>query len=517
MERAKLIIVAILLAIVGAVIPILVVLYLSVERAIQTEQKHLSNITHEVVKRASHTASLAREALYELNKLHIQSVCAPDHLNAMRKITVDNPVVEEIGFFENGLLKCSIWGAANSPVSQYAPDLITARGFGASFNIKSMVRNNKLLIAFQYGNYYILVDPLRFLDILVDPSVQIALTTQKGVLIAERHRPDMKLVKQFSQDHQQVEDKIIAYTSSDEGFVATAIESREVLYNELRNELGLLLPLAIAISAFIIGLVIYFSQHRLSIAGELASAIKNKRLTLFYQPIVSLKTGQCVGAEALVRWFRPSGEQLSPDLFIPIAEKEGLITKITEQVIDLVIADLGKVLSVDRDLHISINLSAADIKKGQILKTLEAKLATTFILNSQIWLEITERAFVELNFAKEMIQNARSLGYVVAIDDFGTGYSSLSYLQNLELDVLKIDKSFIASIRTDSATSNVTPHIIDMAKALNLKILAEGIELVEQAEYLDLKEVEYGQGWLYSKALNVDDFIAFYKDKNKKI
>ncbi|RAP38448.1 hypothetical protein B1207_00735 [Legionella quinlivanii] len=517
MERAKLIIVASLLAIVGAVIPILIVLYLSVERAIQAEQKHLSNITDEIVKRASHTAGLARETLYELNRLKIQPVCSPEHVNVMRKMTVDNPVVEEIGFFENGLLKCSIWGALNTPVSQYAPDLITARGFGASFNIKSTVRNNKLLIAFQYGNYYILVDPLRFLDILVDHSIQIALTTQKGVLIAERNQPDMNLVKQFSQDHQQVDDKIIAYTSSDEGFVATAIESREVLYNELRNELGLLLPLAIAISAFIIGLVIYFSQHRLSIAGELASAIKNKKLYLLYQPIVALKTGQCVGAEALIRWPRPSGKEISPELFIPIAENEGLITQITEQVIDLMIADLGKVLSVDRDLHISINLSAADIKKGQILKILEAKLANTFILNRQIWLEITERAFVELAFAKEMIQNARGLGYVVAIDDFGTGYSSLSYLQNLELDILKIDKSFIGSVRTESVTSGVTPHIIDMAKTLNLKILAEGIELVEQAEYLDSKEVEYGQGWFYSKALNVDDFIAFYKEKNKKV
>ncbi|WP_165483039.1 CSS-motif domain-containing protein [Legionella genomosp. 1] len=269
MERAKLIIVAILLAIVGAVIPILVVLYLSIERAIQTEQKHLSNITHEVVKRASHTAGLARETLYELNRLKIQPVCSPEHVNVMRKMTVDNPVVEEIGFFENGLLKCSIWGAFNTPVSQYAPDLITIRGFGASFNIQSTVRNNKLLIAFQYGNYYILVDPLRFLDILVDHSIQIALTTQKGLLIAERNQPDMKLVKQFSQDHEQVDDKIIADTSSDEGFVATAIESREVLYNELRNELGLLLPLAIAISAFIIGLVIYLSQHRLQLPANL--------------------------------------------------------------------------------------------------------------------------------------------------------------------------------------------------------------------------------------------------------
>lgn len=408
MERIKLIIVAVLLAIAGAVIPTLIVMYLSIERAINTEKTHLSNISDEVIERAENTAAAARKALYELGEIKNTDACSPAHLNAMRKIAIDNSMAVEIGFFEKGFLKCTIWGSVKSNVSQFTPDLITPRGFGASFNVKSLLRNNKLLIAFQYDNYYILVDPFHFVDILVDPSIQIALTTQKGQLIAEQNQPDMKLVNQYINDHQQVDDKIIASSQSESGLVATAVESREVLYTELRKELGLLLPLALGISVFIIGLVIYFSQHRLSIAGELAAAIRNKKLTLCYQPIVDLKTGQCVGAETLIRWNRPNNESFSPDVFIPVAEKHGLISQITEMVIDMVIADLGKLLAVDRELHVSINLSANDIHKGQILKVLEAKLATTFILNSQIWLEITERAFLELASTRETIKKQGS-------------------------------------------------------------------------------------------------------------
>jgi sensor c-di-GMP phosphodiesterase-like protein len=122
---------------------------------------------------------------------------------------------------------------------------------------------------------------------------------------------------------------------------------------------------------------------------------------------------------------------------------------------------------------------------------------------------------MDIEAARATIAKARAIGHAVVIDDFGTGYSSLQYLQGLPIDALKIDKSFIDTIGMEAATSSVTSHIIDMAKALKLKIVAEGIERQAQLDYLLAHEVDFGQGWLFAKALPADEFIDFYRSRNQ--
>jgi sensor c-di-GMP phosphodiesterase-like protein len=138
--------------------------------------------------------------------------------------------------------------------------------------------------------------------------------------------------------------------------------------------------------------------------------------------------------------------------------------------------DLGKLLLTDRLLHVSINPGTEDLKSGRILAVLQKAMAYTGILTRQIWLEMTERSFLEIEAARSTIVPRRELGYSIAIDDFATGYSSLQYLHGLPLDALKIDKSFIETIGRSTATSSLTPHIVDLAKALKLVIVAEGVE-----------------------------------------
>lgn len=136
-------------------------------------------------------------------------------------------------------------------------------------------------------------------------------------------------------------------------------------------------------------------------------------------------------------------------------------------------------------------------------------LERTGIEPQQIWLEATERGFMDIDPARATIAVARKLGHAVAIDGFGTGYSSLQYLQGLPLDALKIDKAFVDSIGRNTATSSVISHIIDMAKTLNLQIIAEGVESDVQASFLRAHQVEFAQGWLFSKPLPVSDFVNF--------
>ena len=279
----------------------------------------------------------------------------------------------------------------------------------------------------------------------------------------------------------------------------------------LRREQLLLLPLGLLMAAFIVGIVVWLSRRRLSLMGELKIAIERREFFVHYQPIIALDTGVCVGAEALIRWRRPDGSIIRPDLFIPVAEESDLILPITDQVIACVIADMRAALVADRELHIAINLCASDIETGRVLDVLERALDGTGIEAQQIWLEATERGFINVEAARATIDKARARGHAVAIDDFGTGYSSLSSLQNLPLDALKIDKSFVDTIGTDAATSSVTPHIIAMARTLNMLIVAEGIETQQQADYLLERKVEFGQGWLFAKALPAAEFLTFYR------
>ena len=217
-----------------------------------------------------------------------------------------------------------------------------------------------------------------------------------------------------------------------------------------------------------------------------------------------------------MRWRRPDGSLVRPDLFIPLAEESGLILPITDQVVEAVISDLKAHLVTDRSLHVAINVSAADVKTGRILPVIGKALKGTGIEPRQIWLEATERGFMDIESARAAITLARQQGYFVAIDDFGTGYSSLQYLQGLPLDALKIDKSFVHMIGRETATSSVISHVIAMARALDLRIVAEGVEKEYQASYLAAHQVEFAQGWLYSKPLPAADFIAFHRRSRER-
>jgi len=189
---------------------------------------------------------------------------------------------------------------------------------------------------------------------------------------------------------------------------------------------------------------------------------------------------------------------------------------LTDCVIVKIVAELKDRLIADRSLHIAINVSATDMQSGRVIDFLDQALGDTGIRNEQIWLEATERGFIDIRSATSTLERARQAGHSIAIDDFGTGYSSLQYLQGLPLDALKIDKSFVDTINRETATSTVILHIIQMAKELGLFTVAEGVETAEQVEFLKHQDVDYAQGWYYSKALYAADFIQFQAESKKR-
>ena len=204
---------------------------------------------------------------------------------------------------------------------------------------------------------------------------------------------------------------------------------------------------------------------------------------------------------------------LNPDVFIPLAEQTGLVTQLTEKVIELIFLELGEWLHQHPKFHISVNLGTRDVRSLHILEVISPYLLRYAIMPQQIAFEITERGFADPKVTAPIIAQYRNAGHAIYIDDFGTGYSSLSYLQDLDIDVLKIDKSFVDAI----GYKNVTPHIIEMANSLGILMVAEGIETPVQATWLREQGVQYGQGWLFSKAVPKDKFIEWFENYRARL
>jgi len=510
MRRSRIVIVAIALAIIGAILPIAGMLYISWNFAVGAEQDRLALFAGYTIARANISMTEARDALQTISGSELKP-CSPEHIARMRTLTLDSTSVGEIGYFEDHLLKCTSWGMTEERIVQLPGDYTTADGIDVTVRMHPMISGGKPKMALQYQAYNVLVDPLRFVDVIVDPGIRLAIANEHGTEIAELNSPDPGLVRSLiANPRNGMDSNNLFVVARADGWIALATEPRSEISGKLRREQLTLLPVGGFIAAFIVGIVVWFSRKRLSPLGELTLAVQNREFVVHYQPIVELKTGLCVGAEALVRWRRPDGSLVRPDLFIPLAEDSGLIMPITDQVIDAVIHDLGRLLTADRALHVSVNLCADDLKTGRILPVIQKALEHTGISPRQIWLEMTERSFLEIEAARTTIIRAREIGHSVAIDDFGTGYSSLQYLQGLPLDSLKIDKSFIDTIGKDTATSSVTSHIIEMAKTLNYTIIAEGIETQEELDYLRAREVDFGQGWFFARAMPADEFIAYY-------
>ncbi|MFM2087858.1 MAG: hypothetical protein RLZZ237_2727 [Pseudomonadota bacterium] len=514
MRRNRIIILGVLAALAGVAVPVTVAWQWSQERAVAAEQQRLHLLARHALMRSERTFRDASAALRSFEPL-IEMPCSEAHIQRMRRTTIRTRSVDDIGYVENGLLKCTSSGIERDVVKVSPPQFLLDNGIGVDIDLHPSVSAGKKMVGVAYLSHKVLIDPVRFADVITDDEIQLAMATSSGAVLGTLHDPDPALVKSLMEREKTggagSDAKTIYAVVPGDGLTAIVTEPRSKLEARLRNEQIVLLPLGLLFAALIVAGIVWVSRRRLSLLGELKLAVEQREFFVHYQPIIALDTGVCVGAEALIRWRRPDGSMIRPDLFIPVAEEGGLILAITDQLIDNVIADMRAALVADRALHIAINLCASDIETGRVLDVLEQSLAGTGIEAQQIWLEATERGFINVEAARATIEKARARGHAVAIDDFGTGYSSLSSLQNLPLDALKIDKSFVDTIATDAATSSVTPHIIAMARTLNMLIVAEGIETQAQADYLLERKVEFGQGWLFAKALPAAEFLAFYE------
>ncbi|HUQ37053.1 MAG TPA: EAL domain-containing protein [Aestuariivirga sp.] len=208
---------------------------------------------------------------------------------------------------------------------------------------------------------------------------------------------------------------------------------------------------------------------------------------------------------------------MRPDIFIPVAEEAGLMGRITQRVVELIEKEARGVFSHRPDFHIALNLSTIDLYSEETTRWLDELIVATCAAPGNLIVEITERGFTDGQKAADVLETLRSKGIKVAVDDFGTGYSNIGLLQNLKLDYLKIDKSFVDSIGTESANSGVVHHIVSMAKSLGLSLIAEGVETKEQVTVLLDMGVSYAQGWYYAKPMTYGDLMTGLANREKLV
>jgi diguanylate cyclase (GGDEF)-like protein/PAS domain S-box-containing protein len=256
-------------------------------------------------------------------------------------------------------------------------------------------------------------------------------------------------------------------------------------------------------------------QQRLDVSNRLRHAVSGDGLFLEYQPITSLTTGRAVGTEALLRWQAESGV-VRPDEFIPVAEETGLIVPIGEWVMREACRQLAVWQTAEgfpRDAHVAVNVSARQLTQPDFVNAVARALDDSGLAPGQLTLEVTESVLMQDQDAAAATMSAlRSLGVPLSIDDFGTGFSSLGYLERLPIDELKVDRSFVAPLGRRARANAIVESVVNLAHAVGLSVVAEGVEHPEQAALLREMGCDYAQGYHFARPLAADAALAYLLD-----
>jgi sensor c-di-GMP phosphodiesterase-like protein len=486
------------------------------ERQAYTAQAELSlGYTRAMLRRTDETL---RQSLAGIDLLSrsVAEPCSPEAHALMQRIALTSTYIKTIGHVREGVLQCSSMGDMPFPLGKHI--LRTSDGLLVYSNIL-FGKNSGPLMAIERDRYATLFDS----DLPLDAGSAITGMSLAVLHLERRTDEPLSMATGF------IDRAWVArlggqseVTFTDRGLLVTVMRSAKnptagvaalpLSYVWTRRDaLALrLVPAGLVAGVAMAAAVLLLARRQTSLASSLGRALRNNEFFLLYQPVVELRSGRLIGVEALLRWRRATGELIGPDVFIPLAEQTGMITRVTERVLQLVEQDTRHFLATHPAFHVALNLSATDLHSDAIVRQLDALLARGGASASNLIVEITERAILDIDAARTVIGALRARGIGVAIDDFGTGYAGLSYLESLHVDFLKIDRSFIEAIGTSAPTNQVVGHIIAMASAMGLVMVAEGVETPAQADYLRDHGVQLTQGWLYGKPQCFEDVAAEY-------
>ncbi|MBE7105079.1 EAL domain-containing protein [Bacillus cereus] len=252
-------------------------------------------------------------------------------------------------------------------------------------------------------------------------------------------------------------------------------------------------------------------EKRFIMENQLQRAIGKNEFSLYYQPQINIETGKIVSMEALIRWENKELGFVSPNQFIPLAERTGFIIKLDEWVVHQVCEQIREWLNKGYEVvPIAVNISARHFRSITLIEMITRALNKYDVPPHLLAIEVTEGALIHKDLSKRVLLQLKEQNLKIHLDDFGTGYSSLSYLKTYPIDTLKIDRSFMEGIYIDERDTNITAAIIHLAHTLGLNVIAEGVEKAEQIQFLKEKNVKIVQGYFYNRPLSIYDVEKIY-------
>jgi sensor c-di-GMP phosphodiesterase-like protein len=519
MRRRKVLIGAFIAALLGVGLLFTAVVWFFWKQSVDSEETYAGGLAEMLGQRTERIVVDLRDMLAGFDQL-APVRCSNEHLQALRNAAISRPYIRGIGFWRANERLCNVGFLPQDGIKPSRADRIYDSGVIAWWPSAETEVGGVQLFLMRLGNHDVAIDPRLLLDLGAATQRQAGLWVEKLRMSAVPWDAAFPAPDSLPLGVTVRRDEGVVFSHfARNDILPIDVLAREPIGNFWSRHaamlaIGIVLGLIVVIAW--LDLIARLSRYLLEPATALRRAIASGQITAHYQPVIDLRNTCCVGAEALARWEASDGKWTSPTVFIPIAEKAGLIQDLTLSMMRTVVRDLKRIFSEVGATSINLNLSPDDLKTDRIGRELAQSLQDAELPSSAIKLEITERALVNSDTARKLIGQFRSRGHEVAVDDFGTGYSSLSYLQSFELDVLKIDKSFVDAIGTGAATSQVIVHVIDMAKSLGLQIVAEGVETQEQAQWLIEHGVPYAQGYLFSKPLTLGDFLEFFQARRSK-
>lgn len=473
-------------------------------------QELVSSIANTMITRADENVMQTLDSLADLVLRGVTS-CRVSDVRQMRSMVFGQLRVKEIGIVDkNGNIKCNQFG----DTSTFSESSVGLRSETDNVTFRVVRREGmeelETLIGWHLESGISLgaLLPGQALADDVIPEkmrnkgVALALLNDNTILHMTPEQKEAKALLPF-------DDRTFTSTARSTRFPfhVIVLAPYDVIWDDFAQLYERAMASAAAVGVVLWCLLVFALIPKKARANEIEAGIENGEFIPFYQPTFDVQTGGLMGCEVLIRWRKPDGSILPPGAFIGLAEATGLAIPMTRSLMMNVVEEMEDLHEARPSLKLGINLFDDHFENLDIIDDIKEIFGPSKISYSQLMFEVTERQPLnDIERARVVIRNMRSLGSKVALDDAGTGHGGLAYLQQLGLDIIKIDKLFIDAIGTDSLSAPIVDSLISLAESLGMDVVAEGVEEPLQVEYLREKGVRMAQGYLFAKPLPYDTY-----------